>query len=716
MADSISHTTEPQTVEVPIHGMDCAECTLHVQRAIAGLPGVQSVDVFLAAEKAVIQLDPLQVDVPSIWRAVEDAGYSVPDPTRDQSPSIPGKDFTRRVLALLGIVFGAVLFTVVVGEWLGLFEILTRRVPWPIWLSVILIGGYPVFRNVIRATLKRQVISHTLMTLGVLAAIAVGEWATAAVVVFFMRVGDYAENFTAARARRAVKDLTGMAPQTARVERNGAEYEVPVTEVEVGETIVVRPGEKIPVDGEVVGGQATIDQATITGESMPIEVGPGAHVFAATLARLGSLRVRAVHIGPDTTFGRVVKMVEEAEAHRGEVQRVADRFSTYYLPVVVGIAALTLLVRRDPLATAAVLVVACSCSFALATPIAMLASVGAGAKRGLLIKGGKYLESLARADVLLIDKTGTLTLGRPQITDILPLNDTSEDELLTLAASVERYSEHPLAEAVRDAAQVRHLSLATPEAFEAIPGLGVRARINGGVVAVGNRRMIPEASSLSIVSELEAEGKMLLYVARDNKVMGTLAAADILRSEVPAALAEIHSLGVRHIELLTGDNEQAAAALVNGKQGRLLAGVSYRANLLPEDKIDIVKEYQIRGHTVIMVGDGVNDAPALAQADVGIAMGAAGSDVAVEAAHVALMREDWMLVPEVFHIARRTMRVVKLNIAFTALYNLIGLSLAALGFLPPILAAAAQSLPDLGILANSSRLLRQSSRARAGES
>jgi Cd2+/Zn2+-exporting ATPase/Cu+-exporting ATPase len=696
--------------------MDCAECTLHVRRAIAGLPGVQSVDVFLASEKAVIQLDPLQVDVPSIRRAVEDVGYAVPDPTRDQSPSIPVKDFTRRVLALLGIVFGAVLFTAVIGEWLGLFEILTRRVPWPIWLVVILIGGYPVFRNVIRAALKRQVISHALMTLGVLAAIAVGEWATAAVVVFFMRVGDYAENFTAGRARRAVKDLTGMAPQTARVERDGVEYEVPITEVEVGETIVVRPGEKIPVDGEVVGGQATIDQATITGESMPVEVGPGAHVFAATLAHLGSLRVRAVHIGPDTTFGRVVKMVEEAEAHRGEVQRVADRFSTYYLPVVAGIAALTLLIRRDPLATAAVLVVACSCSFALATPIAMLASVGAGAKRGLLIKGGKYLEYLARADVLLIDKTGTLTLGRPQITNIFPLNDTSEDELLALAASVERYSEHPLAEAVRDAAQVRHLPLARPEAFEAIPGLGVRARINGATVAVGNRRMIPEASSLSIVSELEAEGKMLLFVARDNKLMGALAAADILRLEVPAALAEVRSLGVRRIELLTGDNERAAAALVNGKQGRLLAGVSYRANLLPEDKIDVVREYQTRGHTVVMVGDGVNDAPALAQADVGIAMGAAGSDVAVEAAHVALMREDWMLVPEVFHIARRTMRVVKLNIAFTALYNLVGLSLAALGFLPPILAAAAQSLPDLGILANSSRLLRQSSRARSGRS
>jgi len=697
-----------ETLEVPIRGMDCAECTLHVQRAIAGLPGVEAVSVFLASEKAVVQLDPARVDLFSIRQAVEGAGYSVPTPSADTSPDQPLGNFTRRVLALFGVVFGAVLFFVVIGEWLGLFETLTRGVSWPIWLALVLVGGYPVFRNVVRATLKRQIISHTLMTLGVLAAIAVGEWATAAMVVFFMRVGDYAESFTTERARRAVKDLAAMAPQKARVERAGIEYEVPVAEVEVGETVVVRPGEKIPVDGEVIAGQATLDQSAITGESMPVEVGPGAHVYAATLAHQGGLKVRATHIGPDTTFGRVIKMVEEAEAHRGEVQRVADKFSAYYLPVVAGIAVLTLLIRRDPLATAAVLVVACSCAFALATPIAMLASIGAGAKQGLLIKGGKYLEILARADVLLIDKTGTLTLGRPQITDVLPLDGTSEEELLTLAASAERYSEHPLAAAVRAAAQARHLPLVEPEDFEAIPGLGVRARVNGVPIAVGNRRLIPAANGEKVAGELEAGGKTPLLIARDGEVMGVLGAADTPRPEVPAALEAVRVLGVTRFELLTGDNQQAAAALVQGAFGHTsLADLRYRANLLPEDKIAIVKEYQAQGHTVVMVGDGVNDAPALAQADVGIAMGAAGSDVAVEAAHVALMREDWMLVPEVFRIAQRTMRVVKLNIGFTLVYNMVGLTLAALGILPPILAAAAQSLPDLGILANSSRLLRQ---------
>jgi Cd2+/Zn2+-exporting ATPase/Cu+-exporting ATPase len=698
-----------KTIEVPVKGMDCAECTQHVQHAIKALPGVESVDVFLASEKAAIRLDPAQVDLPAIRKAVAAAGYSVPEPAPDHArPTLdqaaapaqaPVVDFTRTILTLFGVVFGVVLFVIVIGEWFGLFEQLTARIPWPIGVGVVAVAGYPIFRKVIRATLHRQVISHTLMSIGVLAALFIGQWATAVVIVFFMRVGDYAENFTTERARRAVKDLTALSPQTARVEREGDEVEVPIAEVQVGETVVVRPGEKIPVDGDVLDGQATIDQATITGESLPVEVGPGARVFAATMARLGHLRVQVTHVGADTTFGRVIKMVEEAEAHRADVQRIADKFSAYYLPVVAGIAALTYAISRDPLSTVAVLVVACSCSFALATPIAMLASIGAGARRGLLIKGGKYLELLARADVLLIDKTGTLTLGQPQITDVVALNGLPEAEILTLAASAERYSEHPLAEAVRAAARERNLPLSEPHDFAALPGLGVRASVNDRQITVGNRRLI--ATDLPQAVELEAQGKTLLFIARDDEPIGLLAAADTLRSEVPVALNEVRTLGVQQIELLTGDNERTASALAD----RL--GVRYRANLLPEDKIRIVKEYQAQGYTVVMVGDGVNDAPALAQADIGIAMGAAGTDVAIEAAHIALMREDWTLVPDVFRIAQRTLRVVKMNLVFTTLYNVVGLSLAAFGILPPILAAAAQSLPDLGILGNSSRLLRQ---------
>lgn len=696
-----------QTIEIPVAGMDCTECTQHVQRALCALPGVASATVLLSSEKAIIQLDPTTVQLPALYKAVESAGYSVPTattPTADTaSPAPLANPLYRRMMTVLALVFGAVLFVVVIGEWLGLFEQLTARVPFPVGVALVLVSGWPIFRTVIRAALKRQVTSHTLMSVGVLAALAIGEWATAAVVVFFMRIGEYAENLTAEGARRAVKDLTALAPQTARVERQGVEQTVPISAVTLGETVIVRPGEKIPVDGAVISGQATVNQAAITGESMPVEVGSGANVYAATFAQLGSLRVRVLRVGADTTFGRVVKLVEEAEAHRADVQRFADKFSAYYLPIVAGIALLTFLLRRDPLATAAVLVVACSCSIALATPIAMLASIGAAAKRGLLVKGGKYLEVLARADVLLIDKTGTLTLGQPQITDVVALNGLSKRELLTLAASAERYSEHPLAEAVRRAAHTRQLTLAEPAAFTAIPGMGVRATVNGHRVTVGNQRLLADegAGQPAPAAALAAQGKTLLYVTTGDELTGLLAAADTLRPEVPLALASLRQLGIRHMELLTGDHERAATALAN------TLGVAYRANLLPEDKIAIVKQYQAQGHTVIMVGDGVNDAPALAQADVGIALGAAGANIAMEAAHVTLLREDWTLVPEALRIAQRTMGVVKLNLGFTALYNIVGLTLAALGFLPPIFAAAAQSLPDLGILANSARLLRQ---------
>ena len=704
--------------EVPVQGMDCAECTRHVKRAIEQVSGVESVEVYLVSEKAVIQHQPGSIDKTAIRKAVASAGYTVP-PDQLHETTIPNPpNYARSILLLLGILFGVILFIIVIGEGLGLFELISSRIPWPISLVIVILIGYPAFIKVIRAARSRQIIAHSLMSLGVLAAIAVGEWATAAVVAFFMRVGDYVERFTTERARQAVKNLSSLAPQTARLVQNGGEIEVPIEQVKVGDIVVIRPGEQIPVDGEVIAGHAIVDQATITGESMPVEAGPGAHVFAATITSQGSLRVRAAQVGPDSTYGQVINMVAEAESQRGEIQRLADKFSTYYLPVVIGVALLTLIIRRDPMATAAVLVVACSCAFALATPIAILASVGAGAKQGILIKGGKYLEILPEVDILLIDKTGTLTLGKPYLTDILPLGVPGENKssqpdlteknrirLLTLAASAERYSEHPLAEAVRIEAAQQGIPLLEPDEFETLPGMGIKAHLNGDKVAVGNRRLIEQLcgqfpDSLE-ENQLLAQGKSLLYVALNGEPCGILAAADKLRPEVPLAIQSIRDLGVKRIELLTGDNQVNASRLAEK------LGVSYQAELLPEDKINIVKGYQALGQTVLMVGDGINDAPAISQADIGIAMGAAGHNVAMEAAHIVLMRPDWGLVPQVLQIGQRTTRTIKGNIIFTLVYNFFGLSLAALGYLPPILAAAAQSIPDLAILANSSRLLRQ---------
>ncbi len=705
---SLATERSPRTIEVSVRGMDCASCARSVEQAIDAVPGVENVTVLLAAEKAIITLDPAQAELIQVRRAIERAGYSVPDDAqpggenaaeRATTTAAAATRYTRSVLLIFGIVVAAVLLVVVVGEGLGLFDQVTERVPFVAGVAIVAAFGFPVFRNVVRASLQRRVISHTLMTVGVIAALAVGEWATAAIVVFFMRVGDFAESFTTERSRRAVRDLLDLAPKLARVERQGTEQQVSLADVKLGDTVVVRPGEQIPVDGEVIAGQASVNQAAITGESVPVDAHTGTPVFAATIAELGSLRIRVTGVGADTTYGRVIALVENAEANRADVQRMADRFATWFLPVVGAIAVLTFTLSRDPIATAAVLVVACSCSLALATPVAMLATIGAAAKRGLIIKGGKYVELLAKADVMLLDKTGTLTLGRPEITDVVALGNLSEQDVLWLAASAERDSEHPLAGAVRNAATRKGLTLRDVKDFVAVPGEGIRATIDGAAILVGNRRMIPEATGLLVADDLERQGKTTLFVARDGEVIGVLAAADTLRPGVTEALRDVRAVGIKRIELLTGDNERVAAALADQ------LGIGYQANLLPEDKIAVVRQYQADGHRVVMVGDGVNDAPALAQATVGIAMGAAGSDIAIEASHVVLMREDWGLVPDALRTSQRTMGVVRMNLGFTAIYNVIGLALAAVGILPPVLAAAAQSLPDIGILANSTRLL-----------
>jgi len=695
------------TIEVPIEGMDCVECTEHVQRALAALPGVTEVEVLLASERAVIELDPERVGMTQLRAAVSSVGYKIPEAAVGTRPQAAP---SRAPLAVAGVLTVAVVLLAVVGEQLGWIERLSREVPWFVWLPATLAAGYPVFREVFLAARQRRIIAHTLMTMGVVGAALAGQWATALIVVFFMRVGDYIERLTVGRARLAVRSLMALAPQTARLERDGGEEIVPAGHIHAGDVVRVLPGEAIPVDGVVLSGQATVNQAAITGEAMPVEVGPGATVFAASLASLGTLRVRATAVGKGTTFGKVVHMVEEAERGKGRSQRLADRFAAYYLPFVLLVALMTLILRRDPLAAAAVLVVACTCAFTLGTPMAMLASIGTAARRGLLIKGGRAIEALAQVRVALLDKTGTLTLGRPEIREIVPLDGRTEDEVLALAAAAERYSEHPLAKAVRAAAHMRGLPLAEPDDFEAIPGKGVRATIGARQVEVGSERMTnpisegnrPEGKRdwADDVARLESQGFTLLHVSVDGRPAGILAATDAERPEVGQALEELRRLGFDRLELITGDRQLSAGLIAE----RL--GIEFQAGLLPEHKIDIVRQFQQDGRQVLMVGDGVNDAPALAQADVGIAMGSAGAAVAAEAASIALLRDDWRLIPEAVRVARRTMRVVRGNLIFTIAFNVVGLTLAALGILPPALAAAAQSIPDLGIMANSSRLLR----------
>ncbi|MDZ7716139.1 MAG: cation-translocating P-type ATPase [Balneolaceae bacterium] len=693
---------KPQT-EFTVKGMDCAGCAKNVKQALEKIEGVESANVLLSSEKARVTLKDPQPKVSDFKKALEDIGYRIPEQENtagNEASKI--ESLAQKSFQLFGMVFGGILFVVVAGEWLGFFEAATRWIPFWAGTLFVLVIGYPVFRQVIVAAGKGLITPHALMALGAITALIAGQWVTAAIVVFFMRTGDFIENYTTEKARDSVRSLIELAPQTATVLQNGEERELSIDKVNQGDHILVRPGGKIPVDGTVLEGHATVDQSPITGESMPVEISRGSNVYASTIAQGGRLLLRADAIGRDSTFGKIISMVEEAEAHKGEIQRFADRFSGYYLPVVAGIALLTYILSGNIMSTVAVMVVACACAFALATPVALLATVGSNAKRGVLIKGGKYIEALADADVLLIDKTGTITFGRPEVSDIIPLNGCSKGELLAIAASAEQYSEHPLGKAVTKAAQDRFLTLKKPDHFEELTGNGVKANINGQTVIVGNERLITsDESAQRQIQALKEKGKTVITVQSNGTLIGLLTATDSERTEVKEAINHIRSLGIGHIELLTGDNKETAQNIAK----RL--GIEYQAELLPENKIEIVKNYQSKGHKVVMVGDGINDAPALAQADIGIAMGSTGTDVAIETADITLMRDDWNLVPELFKSSRKTMRVIKWNFGFTTLYNLAGLSLAAFGFLPPILAAAAQSIPDVGILLNSSRLLKK---------
>lgn len=670
-----------------------------MRSALLGVEHVSDAQVLLGAEKAIISYQITPPLLANIRNAVSRAGYEALENEEHALPQTTAKH-SRRFYELLSLVAMLVVFVSLAGEWLGLFDDLLGVIPSWLWVAIVLFGGWPVFQKVIRAALNGRVISHTLMTLGVAAAAAVGAWPSAVVVVLFMRVGDYVEAFTTDKARSAMKNLAELAPQSARLEKDNREFVVPIDEVRVDDLVVVRPGEMVPVDGLVVEGGASVNQASITGESLPVEAGINSRVFAASMVQVGMLKIRVSAAGADTTFGNILRMVEEAEGNRADVQRAADTFAGYYLPIVLSIAALTFLLRRDPLSAAAVLVVACSCSFALATPIAMLASIGAAAKQGLLIKGGKVLETLVKVDALFVDKTGTLTIGKPVITDVHAFGSMKEDDLVNLAAAAERYSEHPLAQAVREAADQRGLHPPHVQDFVSMAGIGVRATLDGRQLAVVNQAPVGSEKGRDIIADLRSQAKALLFVQINNQTVGVLAAADVLRVETSQALRDLSEMGLKQVMLLSGDHEAAVRHLAEKM------GIAYRAGLLPEEKIQIIKDAQLAGHVVAMVGDGVNDAPALAQADVGIAMGLSGSDLANQSASISLLREDWSLIPRLFRTAHRTMRVVRSNILFTAAYNLIGLSLAALGLLPPSVAAAMQSLPDLGILANSARLVR----------
>ena len=611
-----------------------------------------------------------------------------------------------RDLAVLSIVPAAVAVLTLASLILAHWDIGPHFVNAALAIVAVVFGGYQRFIAGFKDAFNRKITVNVFVVVALLATIAVGEFRPAAIIVFIMAAAGALESYTMDKTRKSIRDLLDFAPRMATVRRQEEEVIVPVAELQVGDVVVVKPGARIPVDGVVTAGASSVNQATITGESMPVEKFQGSSVFSGTLNESGRLDIRTEKVGENTTLARIVHLVQEAHGTRAPIQNMAYRFTTWFLPAVVLLAIIAFVISGDIRVAVSVLLVACPCAFAIATPTAVTAGVSNMARRAVLIKGGIFLELGHKIDRLLVDKTGTFTFGRPKVEGIISFNGKGPEDILRMACIAEKYSEHPLGRSILTAGRERHLDIPDPDHFVSATGIGVEARWNSANILVGKQAFLQEAGVL-IVSRVEREivkqsehGRTAVLVAHNEEVMGLLAIADEIRPEIPQTIRLLKTLGVKRITMLTGDHPQVAEAVA-----RAIGVDDFQAELLPEQKQEYVRKLQAEGHIVGMIGDGINDAPALALADVGIAMGAAGTDVAIETADVTLMNDDISGVADFMWMSAKVLRRIKLNIFFSMIYNVIGLTLGVLGFMTPIIAVIFQEAGCVTVVFSSTLLL-----------
>jgi len=564
----------------------------------------------------------------------------------------------------------------------------------------VLIGGYPIFKEAITDLLERRMTMELSMTIALVAASVIGEFFTALLITVFVLIAEILEGMTVGRGRRAIRELLDLLPQTAEVRSAGQVAARSLSEVEIGDVVLVRPGGRIPVDGVVSSGHSFVDQSTITGESMPVEKISGTPVFAGTINQSGVLEIRAEKIGRDTAFGRIIEAVERAERSRAPIQRTADRLAGYLVYFALACAAVTFLLTHNARSTISVIVVAGACGIAAGTPLAILGGIGRAARMGAIVKGGLYLEVLSSVDTVVLDKTGTLTLGTPEIFDVHVYDGATPKDVMRIAATAERFSEHPLAKAIVKRAADWSVPIGEPAAFRYSPGMVIVCEVEGQRTLVGTRALL-EQDGLPVPDDgSRSEQYSEVMVATGGRLLGSIRIADVLRSEATAAVAEMRNLGLRTV-LLTGDRKEIADATA-----KELGVDEVQSELLPDQKVARVRQLRAEGRTVAMVGDGVNDAPALMESNVGIAMGS-GTDVARESASVVLLGNDLLRFTEVLKLARRCRAIIMANFAGTLAVDSVGVALAAFGFLNPVLAALIHVSSELLFILNSARLLQR---------
>ncbi|WP_410507830.1 heavy metal translocating P-type ATPase [Methanosarcina hadiensis] len=698
-----------QTTDFCIMGLDCVDCAAKLEKRISKVPGVESAQINFGTSKITVTHSGPAAEILS---TIEKMGYSGKVDTDFQIKNEPASNWkSNQYIKPTVVSFIMLVFGFIAGR-LEAPELMVNV----IFLIGILLGGFLPARNGISVLVNaREFDMNLLMTIAVIGASALGTFEEAATVVFLFSFGNALQSYTLDKTRNSIRALMDLTPNVALVRRGTSEIKLPVEQLAIGDVIIVRPGERIAMDGKVSAGYSTVNEAPITGESIPVEKQPGDEIYAGTVNERGSLEIKVTKLARDNTMSRIIHMVEEAQGKRAQSQQFVDKFAKYYTPFVIVLSAMVATI--PPLffgqpfekwfyEAMAMLLVACPCALVISTPVSIVAAIGNAAKNGVLIKGGMYLEEAGALSVIAFDKTGTLTEGKPQVTDIIPTDGIPDKEFLSIASAIESRSEHPLAEAILKAAEEHGAEVSVISAFEAIPGKGARAVIQGKTYQIGNSRLFAERTMdlkhvEDEISRLQNEGKTVMMLGDDSRILGLIAVADVLRENSGQAVRKLKKAGIKKVIMLTGDNESTARAIA------AKSGVDdFRADLLPEDKLDTIKGLLAEHGKVAMVGDGVNDAPAMAMSTVGIAMGAIGTDTALETADIALMADDLTKLTDTIKLSRKTLGIIKQNIAFALIIKGLILLLVIPGWLTMWLAVIGDMGSSLLVTLNAMRLLR----------